>query len=49
MKLIGIGFIIIGFIVLIFIANSLINAPQENISPILEDDGVRVIYGTPTE
>ncbi len=48
MKVIGVIFVISGIIVLSFLIYAFLQRPQQNLSPIIEDDGVKVIYETPT-
>ncbi|MEO6509312.1 MAG: hypothetical protein ABIO02_05135 [Patescibacteria group bacterium] len=49
MKVAGILLISIGLATLFFIVLSIFNRGPENVSPIHEDDGVKVIYETPSE
>lgn len=48
MKVIGFIFILVGGVVLFYIVNTYLLGPEKDISPILENDGVKVIYETPT-
>jgi uncharacterized protein YpmS len=49
MKWLGIFLILLGLGILIFVVIFFFNKSPQNLSPILEDEGVKVIYETPTK
>ena len=48
LKLVGALFVLCGVLVILFIIASFFDSQEQNLSPIQENDGVKIIYLSPT-